>query len=61
MQLNDNGKVIVKVMSVILVCYVVIFLIWNLTSPSHRPTGLLWDFRKEGYKANPIDDRWKRE
>lgn len=53
-------QISIFVIGVCLVVYIIIFLVWNYSNsdPKNRPSGLLWDFRKEGYKKNPLDDRY---
>ena len=57
--MTQQQKYITQIVTIIAVFYVVIFLLWNYTSPdSQKPSGVLWDFRKQGYQENPLDDRY---
>lgn len=59
MNLTQQQKYIIQIVGIVVLFYIVIFLVWNFTSPdSERPTGILWDSKKEGYKRDPLDDRY---
>jgi hypothetical protein len=59
LKLNENGKAFLLVMLVLAIFYVLIFLAWNFTNKDHKPSGLLYDWRKEGYTEDPLGDRKK--
>jgi hypothetical protein len=61
MKLTDNGKRILTILIIMVVFYIFIFLLWNKTNTTHKPSGLLYDWRREGYQADPLHDKWKRK
>ncbi len=59
MNLTQQQKYIAQIVGIVVVFYIVIFLAWNFSSPdSQKPSGILWDFRREGYQEDPLDDRY---
>lgn len=58
-KLSPTGKLVLKVLLTMILFYVVVFLVWNFTSPNHKPSSLFFDWRKEGYQSDPLHDRLK--
>ncbi len=56
-KLNNNSRVMIKAVFGLLLFYFVLMILWNFTNTTHKPTNLLWDWKKEGYKENPLHDR----
>ncbi len=58
-QLTDNLKAILIVVTACLLLYIIIFTAWNLSGGKDNPSpsSFFWDNRKDGYKANPLYDR----
>lgn len=44
-----------------IIFYIVIMVSWNITNDTHKPSGILWDWRKEGYTDDPLWDRGKNK
>lgn len=60
-QLSKTTRVILMILLIATVYYIALMIIWNKTSPNHKPTNALWNWKKEGYHENPIYDRYKPE
>lgn len=55
--MNDNSKTMLKIFAIIFGFYLGMMLIWNYTNETHKPSHLFVDWRKEGFKENPLHDR----
>jgi len=56
-------EIIILVISICSVFYFLIFITWNYSNsdPQNRPSGLFWDTRKDGFKEDPLYDRYREE
>jgi TRAP-type C4-dicarboxylate transport system permease small subunit len=56
-RMNENTKMVLKVLGVMLCFYLLLMVVWNVTNTNNKPSSFFWDWDKEGYQPDPLYDR----
>lgn len=59
MKLTKTNLLVLKLLTAMILFYIVIFIIWNSTNQTNLPSNYFFDWSREGYQVDPLHDRKK--